>query len=306
MKITISTGLEKPAVALIEALSSAAGVLYEPKRIRKKAVAEAHATVEVNKILALGEIDNKDLIERAANRFIEKAVHQQENIEAVIENAIPLLEDKAKPENIDKDWLNRFVDGAEKVSNDDARKLWSKILSGDANKPGSYSIRTINTLALVGPSEANMIRDLANLTLIAAHEFTLVIPNTFYEKEQISDMTYDNLIELESLGLVTTNFVSGYSKAYVGEEAEMPILMHMDDNADYLLAMDDVSSFEKLQQHDKELEIRISVGNTTLTQVGQQIITLVEDKDLSKLLYWLDSEDNNLNWKLQRVNKSTI
>lgn len=60
--------LSKPVNTLIEKISDAIGVVYEPSRIVRKAKAEAQA----QEIMALSENSVRDIQERAVRRFIHE------------------------------------------------------------------------------------------------------------------------------------------------------------------------------------------------------------------------------------------
>ena len=66
------TGLGSVGVALVEAIQSATGVLYEPRRTKKNLIAEAKGKVEADRILALGEIENKEIVQRAATENVRE------------------------------------------------------------------------------------------------------------------------------------------------------------------------------------------------------------------------------------------
>src|SRR5690606_32256240 len=87
--------LPKPATVLIEKVSSAVGVLYEPRRIRKKA--EAEATAE--KIKAIAQIEVSELQQRAIERMIFQESRKQENIEKITAQAAQDLPPDSKTEN---------------------------------------------------------------------------------------------------------------------------------------------------------------------------------------------------------------
>ena len=61
--------LSKPVCKLVDAIRDGAGVLYEPTKIRKKALAEADATL----IYTQAEIDQSDLLRRAAFRVASRS-----------------------------------------------------------------------------------------------------------------------------------------------------------------------------------------------------------------------------------------
>ena len=68
--------LAKPATVLIEKVSNAVGVLYEPRRIRKRAEAEADA----EKIKALAGIELSEIQQRGIERLVQQEARKQENI----------------------------------------------------------------------------------------------------------------------------------------------------------------------------------------------------------------------------------
>ena len=74
-------GLAEPATKLIEAVSSAIGVLYEPRRIREKAKAEGDAAV----ILALKGEEVQEINVRATERLAIKELRRQRHIESIVD-----------------------------------------------------------------------------------------------------------------------------------------------------------------------------------------------------------------------------
>ena len=105
-KAIINVGdLTKPITALIEKIASGAGVLYEPTRIKRKAIAEA----EAKKIHALADIEVQDIGKRALKRFVIEETIKQQNAESVTEKTFEKLEDNAKPGEIENDWIANFL-----------------------------------------------------------------------------------------------------------------------------------------------------------------------------------------------------
>ncbi len=71
--------LSKPATVLVKKVCNAVGILYEPRRIRKRAEAEADA----EKIKALASTELNEIQQRAIDRLIHQEARRQENIEAI-------------------------------------------------------------------------------------------------------------------------------------------------------------------------------------------------------------------------------
>jgi hypothetical protein len=142
--------LTKPATVLIEKISSAIGILYEP--LRK--VREAKANAKVSKIATIANIEITEIKQKAFNRLIAKEVRNQGNIEEIVSKAIGILDNNAKPADIDDDWINHFFDNCKNIGNTEMQDLWAFILAGEANNPGTFSKRTLNHLKLVSKEEA--------------------------------------------------------------------------------------------------------------------------------------------------------
>ena len=72
-----------------------------------------------------------------------------------------LADKKAKQErrrgeqvSYDFDWFLRFFESASNVSNEDMQKLWATILAGEVTNPGSFSLRTLDTVYNMSQNEA--------------------------------------------------------------------------------------------------------------------------------------------------------
>lgn len=52
------------------------------------------------------------------------------------------------------DWFLRFFESASNVSNEDMQELWATILAGEVTNPGSFSLRTLDTVYNMSQNEA--------------------------------------------------------------------------------------------------------------------------------------------------------
>lgn len=144
--------LSEPVCKLIEAVSSAVGIVYEPTRIRRKAKAEAAAIV----LLAEGKGKVDKLAFRAAERIKNRELQRQRNIEAIVKGAIEHLPPKVSKEQSDPDWIAQFFNQCEDVSDEQMQSLWSKLLAGEVTQPGTYSIRTIDLVRVLHKNDAEL------------------------------------------------------------------------------------------------------------------------------------------------------
>ena len=148
--------LSKPANTLIKKASNAVGGLFAPYQIKRIAKAE----VEAELIKKQSEIEITDLQRRAMSRWIDEEALHQKNMEDVTTKALPQLNEEAKADSIENDWLVNFFDKSRIVSDNEMQELWSRVLAGEANAPGTYSKRTVNFLSDLDKAEADLFTKL--------------------------------------------------------------------------------------------------------------------------------------------------
>ena len=155
-------GLGKASIRLIEKISDATGVIYEPKRITRRAEAEAKAEI----MRAKADVEVADIRQRAAQRFVSEQMLMQSNMEEIIAEATPHIDEDASPEDMSNDWLLNFFDKSRMVSEDEMQELWARVLAGEANNPGLYSRKTVNILADIEAKDARLFKQLSNYRLV--------------------------------------------------------------------------------------------------------------------------------------------
>ena len=134
-----------------------------------KAKAEAKAAVikeEGQHELILLEHENKALEIAELSGF--KGVYQT-NVKSIIFKAIQLANEmNASPseEAVDNGWILSFIDGAKNISDEHIQNLWSKILAGEINLPGSFSLRTLGLLTQISKKEADLFTEFCSYLII--------------------------------------------------------------------------------------------------------------------------------------------
>lgn len=202
--------LSKPATVLIEKISKAIGIVYEPRKIKQKAIAEAEAT----KTKALMDLEIEDIQKRALSRLVTEEIKKQENIESITEKSFSSLEENAVPENIEDDWLSNFFDKCKLISDDEMQTLWAQILAGESNTPGTFSKRTIEFISTLDKSDALLFDNFLKYCWFIGGYQPLIIDyddNSIYENNNI---TFSNLMHLDEIGLISFNPTSGFIKMF--------------------------------------------------------------------------------------------
>lgn len=199
--------ISKPATVLIEKISDALGGYFKPYQIKRVAKAEAEADI----IKVKNQIEISSLEQRAVQRFVSEEAKKQENIESITTKALPNLNDDSDPEDIEDDWIVNFFDKCRLISNEEMQNLWSKVLSGEANSPGSYSKRTINFLSSLDREDAKLFTALCGFGLTMV-DFMVLITD---EKEKIYNkhgINFNSLTHLDEIGLITFDPLAGFRR----------------------------------------------------------------------------------------------
>lgn len=138
----------EPLTRLIDIVANGIGKLYEPRQVVRMARAEAKAenikVIEKAKRNTLLE-HNEDLYEQLSvveKRLLTKETRRQQNIEQVVSHAVNMmsLETEVSSEPVDQDWITRFFDIVQDISNEQMQELWGRVLAGEVKQPKSFSL----------------------------------------------------------------------------------------------------------------------------------------------------------------------
>lgn len=250
-------GLTKPAVVLIEKISSAVGILWEPERIRRVAQAKADAAM----ILAKGEMEIDEVKVRALQRFVDEETRNQQNMESIVEKAIPDLDENAPTEDIENDWITNFFDKCRSISDQGMQRLWSRVLSGEANSPGSFSRKTVNLVADLDKESARLFHTLCGFGWELRENLVPLIldfSDPIYTQNGIALFL---LGELDAIGLIKIDVSGGY--AILELPREVTVSYH--DRPVQLTLQKDSGN-------------KLSVGYVMMTPSGLQLSRVVKPK----------------------------
>lgn len=193
------SGLTAPFTKLIEVVSDGIGALYTPRRIRKEADARAYEIVTIEKAKTAAEINRKEQeflsLNRIEQRLLAKEEKRQKNLDDIVDQAAAILKTKEKvsKEKVDTDWATRFINIAQDISDEDMKRLWAQILSGEVEKPRSYSLRTLECLKNMSKYDADLFVDFADYVISGGF-----ILNSERETEKLK---FDSLLHLSEVGL---------------------------------------------------------------------------------------------------------
>ena len=249
--------LTKPADTLIKKVSNAVGGFFAPWQIKRVAKAEAEAAL----IKAQSEIQITDLHRRAVRRFVEEEAQRQKNMEDVTAKALPQLNENAKPDSIENDWIVNFFDKCRIVSDNEMQELWSRVLASEANAPGSYSNRTVNFLSDLDKDEADLFTRLCGFVWVIEGQ---LVPLIFGSEAKIynrHEIDFISLSHLDSIGLIQFGQMMGLS-------------MKLPKRAPVAYYYGRTFTLNMPRDGDNDL----SIGTVTLTRTGKELAPICRSK----------------------------
>ena len=260
--------LAKPIDTLIHKISDATGILYEPRRIRRKAKAESDAAIisakaeaAADTIKTESEIEIADLHQRTVQRRIKEDMRDQNNMEAIIAQAAPDVNEEAKPDSMENDWIANFFDQCRLVSDSEMQSLWARVLAGEANAPGTYSKRTVNLLSDLDKSDAELFTKLCGFGWMIENLFTILVFDETAEIYNRHRIDFDTLSHLNSIGLIQVEHAARFTRTslprrfdahYYGKPLPLEIFS-VDNNV-------------------------LKIGKTLLTKIGQELAPISGSK----------------------------
>ena len=214
-------GLAEPATKLVEIVSGAIGTLYEPRKVRKLADAEAYKIKKITdtaketnfngeiefldgKITINSKAINNAEIKSLVVNEVKRLFNENENIKKIADFAYNELEnEKEKIEDeIDEDWKNNFFDKGRKIYSEDLQFIFGKILAGEIKQPGTYSKRLLGLLSNLSQKEANIFNKIAKY-ILKNNDNSFIISDDEILKN--IDIKLDEIILLEEAGLINSN-----------------------------------------------------------------------------------------------------
>lgn len=262
-----TTAVPKAIGKLIDTVSDQIGLGLNPVHIRRKAKAEADASVigataraEVDAIEAKSKIEINELNERVAERVKRKEQRRQKNIEEVTAKAAHEINDQVVDEPVDQDWVSMFFDNCQDVSNDEMQLVWGRILAGEVAKPGSFSRSTIAFVKTLDNKTAELFTKFCTYLWKLGDNYVPIVREDDYKTESRT-IQFAELVKLDSLGLIRFEPLSGFSVTFGVATVNTPFTYF---ESSFLLSrsFNDVSSST------------IDVGKCLITDLGVELSSI--------------------------------
>ncbi|MEJ6475948.1 TIGR03899 family protein [Pseudoalteromonas piscicida] len=145
-------------------------------------------------------------LKRALKRQQLIKIQRQQNLETVMSMALTICPDITARGRPDPDWLEHFISLAEDIANHSMQKLWAKILVGESITPGTFSIKSLQTLKMMTQREATALQKCAPLCGYLEKEDSYLILHGYYKKPSIFDLLRKGSTESINLSQAGLNF----------------------------------------------------------------------------------------------------
>ena len=78
------------------------------------------------------------------------------NLQKIMAVALSVSSDAQSSEQVDPDWFHSFISMAENIYSPTMQELWGKILAVEVQRPGSFSLRSLETLTKLTQRDAGL------------------------------------------------------------------------------------------------------------------------------------------------------
>lgn len=271
--VEIIKAIVSPANKLIDSVTGAIGKAYQPRHVRKMAEAKAHEievvsnamreNADVPIIYEKGEIsisttDFDEFVKRTQSRLAFQELQKQQNIESVADKAYELLMgvSECSIEPVSQDWMTRFFNSVEDISNEFMQDIWAKILAGEVMRPKTYSLRTLEVLKNISKEEAELFERVAPLACTIENDVFFSSNTEVLNKHGVY---YEDILILDECGLINSDGMISINPEISSTDS---IIIH---NKTLLLKV----------KGNKEEKIKISFGVFAFTKVGKELYSIL-------------------------------
>ena len=220
-----------------------------------------------------------EYVREAANTFMARIVRRKINVDTIVQRTAEHISstDTNDAGEISDDFLEHFGDEASKQNTDNMRDLFARILAGEIQRPGSYSIRLVRTLSELTPQIAKIFRRLCSICIAMQMKDYLhdVRASTLgilgYGLSNYA-LGYRELLELEEYGLIVSdvNSTMNYEDSVVYSERPHDVTLILYQNQYWRIVPENVGKSHPLM-----------ITGVALTQLGRELFTVVDQVENS-------------------------
>lgn len=160
------------------------------------------------------------LAARAEQRLLGDSVREQENLEKIFDIAADDIKQitDGSDKTVDDDWLVRFKNISKDISSEEMQYIWGKILANEVEKPGSFSVRTLETIRNISRAEAAVFQKIIPFVIQLSNDYFITSDEEIKKKYGIN---YVDVMVLDECNLVELSEVSYNPKMKQGDRRNL-------------------------------------------------------------------------------------
>lgn len=160
------------------------------------------------------------------------------------------------------DWYMRFYDAVGTVSDEEMQTLWAKVLAGEINEPGTFSLRSIDCLRNLRKEDA--------LLFSRAYQACIILKGSIFiprYDEYLSEYSFslNDILKLDELGLLRCDALLSITYESINDS---PIEI---ESQNYVVIIEEIKSFDK----------KLYVFAYPMTTIGKEMSLLLNRNDVT-------------------------
>ena len=193
-------------------------------------------------------------------RKICKEWENQYDIYKIAQDDLDAHPEQDHSEDVDAEWLSRFMDSCKHVCSDDIKLIWGKLLAEECMKPDSVPTRLVHILSNLDRQSTQAFFTICNLCLEDSELY--FTPIIFHKQDFFRNLGLSFIIlsELDSIGLI--RFAPSVQHAISSDD---PLITEYEHDFIYNSSIYSVKSNKSL----------IRIGDVLLTEAGQALCRII-------------------------------
>ena len=261
------------AMAGSKALKVFEDVIYRHIYGVSKEELEAQNKEKAKDIIAVKEA-TRDFIVKSE---VIKIQREYKNFGKTLNLATPYVISEENKIREDDDFFWNILEHSKDISNDEMQILIAKIIAGEYNNPGTYSMSTLQVLKSIDGKLLNNFTKILGVSLIRTGIFKDIF-SSVKDMEQL-DASYTSFLDLQNIGLICSNESSIRSEEDVFD-----------------VYIDKLVYFTAKDKSNKEIVVP---DFYSLTRAGKEIAQHLNPKENSNFIDWLRNKYENRNFNIE-------
>lgn len=286
-----------PTLALTTAIDNATKVANTPlfttviDKLMGFKISERAAEGEVRKKMIHDEYEKAKGNWIIGIQYIENLRHTTNLIDAAVKSSKYIDPNKNNEIAMDNDFFRNTVEHAKTISNEEMQELIAKIIAGEYNNPGSYSMSTLHSIKMLGKDELELLERIGSLiinwTQIPKVLFTM--PKNARDFLNELKIDFGSLQILQNLGIFLPNDMS---TTLENTEKQKIAIQYFNQKI----------IFGPINESISEIKVPEFYS---LSTTGEQIIKHLNPKFNSKYFDWIKNNYNIPNYKKETEPEDT-